>query len=135
MVLHEDPHHTFRLADDRVIPRFHLDGVEAGRRVAVYRIDPDSGERLGLLATARVGDGGWVDLAEPLWVRAGDAFVAVPGPPGPATPGHGRPARRSRCLKWWGGSPSASCRPARRSRRGRRRETCSASPGRATNCL
>ena len=32
--------------------RFHLEGVEAGIRVAVYKIDADSGERLGLLATA-----------------------------------------------------------------------------------
>ena len=76
--LHHDPHFTFRFADDRIIRRFHLEGVEAGRRVAVYRIDPGSGERLGLLATAIVGDGGWVDLPEPIIVRAGDAFIAVP---------------------------------------------------------
>ena len=75
--LHYDPHFTFRFADDRIIPRFHLEGVEAGRRVAVYKIDPDSGERLGLLATATVGEGGWVDLPEPITVRAGDAFIAV----------------------------------------------------------
>lgn len=78
--LHHDPFFSFRFGDDRIIPRFHLDGVEAGRRVAVYRIDPDSGDRLGLLATAVVGDGGWVDLPEPIIVRAGDAFIAVPGP-------------------------------------------------------
>ena len=78
--LHEDPHYTFRFADDRIIPRFHLEGIGAGRRVAVFKIDPDSGERLGLLATAGVGEGGWVDLPEPITVRAGDAFIAVPGP-------------------------------------------------------
>ena len=78
--LYEDPWFTFRFADDRLIPRFHLEGVEAGRRVTVYRIDPDSGERLGLLGTAAVGDGGWVDLPEPITVRAGEAFIAVPGP-------------------------------------------------------
>ncbi len=78
--LHRDPHFTFRFAGDRTIPRFHLEGVEAGRRVAVFKIDPDSGERLGLLATAGVGEGGWVDLIEPIIVRAGDAFIAVPGP-------------------------------------------------------
>jgi hypothetical protein len=78
--LYHDPHFTFRFADDRIIPRFHLEGVEAGRRVTVYKIDPGSGERLGLLATAGVGDGGWVNLPEPILVRAGDAFVAVPGP-------------------------------------------------------
>ena len=76
--LHYDPHFTFRFADDRIIPRFHLEGVEAGRRVAVYKIDPDSGERLGLLATATVGEGGWVDLPEPITVREGEAFIAVP---------------------------------------------------------
>ena len=80
--LYHDPHFTFRFADDRIIPRFHLEGVEAGRRVAVYSIDPDSGEQLGLLGTAAVGDGGWVDLTEPIIVRAGEAFVAVPGPSG-----------------------------------------------------
>src|SRR5436190_14739241 len=87
--LHHDPHVTFRFADDRVIPRFHLEGVEAGRRVTVYKINPDSGERLGLLATAGVGGGGWVDLPEPITVRAGDAFIAVPGPSGPAAPSYG----------------------------------------------
>src|SRR5438309_1560680 len=83
--LYEDPHFTFRFADDRLIPRFHLEGVEAGRRVSVYKLDPGTGERLGLLATATVGEAGWVDLPEPITVRAGDAFVAVPGQ-GAATP-------------------------------------------------
>jgi hypothetical protein len=75
--LHHDPHFTFRFAEDRIIPRFHLEGVEAGRRVAVFRIDPATGERLGLLTTGTTGDGGWVDVTEPIIVRAGDAFVAV----------------------------------------------------------
>jgi hypothetical protein len=65
-----------------LLPRFHLEGVEAGRQVSVFKIDPGSGERLGLLATATAGEGGWVDLAEPIIVRAGDAFIAVPEPPG-----------------------------------------------------
>jgi hypothetical protein len=77
--LYEDPHFTFRFADDRIISRFHLEGVEAGRRVSVFKIDSGSGERLGLLATATVGEGGWVDLLEPIIVRAGEGFVAVPG--------------------------------------------------------
>ena len=77
--LYKDPHFTFRFADDRIIPRFHLEGIEAGRRVNVFKIDPDTGDRLGLLATATVGEGGWVDLAEPIIVKAGDAFVAAPG--------------------------------------------------------
>jgi hypothetical protein len=76
--VHHDPHFTFRFADDRIIPRFHLEDIEAGRRVMVYKINPDSGERLGLLATAGVGEGGWVDLPEPITVRAGEAFIAVP---------------------------------------------------------
>jgi hypothetical protein len=78
---YEDPHFTFRFANDRLIPRFHLGGVEAGRQVAVFKIDPGTGERLGSLATAAVGEGGWVDLPEPIIVRAGEAFVAVPEPP------------------------------------------------------
>ena len=32
--LYQDPWFTFRFAEDRIIPRFHLEGVEAGRRVA-----------------------------------------------------------------------------------------------------
>ena len=50
--LYHDPHFTFRFADDRIIPRFHLEGVDAGRRVSVFRIDPGTQERLGPLATA-----------------------------------------------------------------------------------
>ena len=76
--LFHDPHFTFRFADDRLIPRFHLEGVEAGRRVAVFRLDPVTGERRNQIATATTGDGGWVDLTDPIMVRAGDGFVAVP---------------------------------------------------------
>jgi hypothetical protein len=76
--LHRDPHYTFRFADDRIIPRFHLEGVEEGRRISVFKLDPATGERLGLIATATVGDGGWVDMPEPIIVRAGDGFIAVP---------------------------------------------------------
>jgi hypothetical protein len=76
--LHRDPHFTFRFTDDRLIPRFHLDGVEVGRRVSVFRLDPESEVRRGLIATATVGEGGWVELPEPLVVRAGGGFVAVP---------------------------------------------------------
>ena len=77
--LYHDLHFTFRFADDRIIPRFHLEGVEAGRRISVFKIDPGTGERLGLLTTATVGEAGWVDLAEPIIVRAGEGFIAVPG--------------------------------------------------------
>jgi hypothetical protein len=76
--LHRDPHFTFRFTEDRIVPRFHLEGVGAGRRVDVFRIDPATGGRSGLLAAVVVGDGGWVDLSEPILVRAGGGFVAVP---------------------------------------------------------
>ena len=52
---YHDPHFTFRFADDRLIPRFHLEGAEAGRRV---------------------------DLPKPIIVRAGEALFAVPGDAG-----------------------------------------------------
>jgi hypothetical protein len=78
--LYEDPWFTFRFADDRIIPRFHLEGIESGRRVEVFKIDPGTGERLDLLATSIVGEGGWVDLAEPIIVGAGEAFIAVLNP-------------------------------------------------------
>lgn len=81
MNLYRDPHYTFRFAEDRIIPRFHLEGMHGGR-VLVFAIDPATGKRLGLLATASVGDDGWVDLAEPIVVRAGQAFIAVPEPEG-----------------------------------------------------
>lgn len=76
--LYHDPHFTFRFADDRIIRRFHLEGVDAGRLVEVHKIDAGTGKRLGLLATATVGQDGWVDLLEPIIVWGGDAFVAVP---------------------------------------------------------
>lgn len=75
--LYHDPWFTFRFAEDRIIPRFHLEGVKSGRRVSVFKIDPDTSERLGLLTTAIMGEGGWVDLPAPLIVRAGDAFIVV----------------------------------------------------------
>jgi putative acetyltransferase len=78
--LHRDPHYTFRFAEDRLIPRFHLDGVEPGRRVAVYRLDPLTGGPADLLVQAVAGEGGWVDLPEPLVVRAGEGFIAVADP-------------------------------------------------------
>jgi hypothetical protein len=76
--LYHDPHFTFRFADDRIIPRFHLEGVESRRQVSIFRIDSKTEEPLALIATASVGEGGWVDLAEPIVVRAGDAFIVRP---------------------------------------------------------
>ncbi len=77
--LYADPWFTFRFAEARSIPRFHLAGVLPGWKVAVFKADPRTGERLGLLATGFVGEDGWVDLAGPIIVAAGDVFVAVPG--------------------------------------------------------
>ena len=52
--LYQDLWFTFRFAEARIIPRFHLEGVETGRQVAVFKIAPGTGERLGLLAMATV---------------------------------------------------------------------------------
>jgi hypothetical protein len=76
--LYRDPHYTFRFAEDRIIPRFHLEGVQAGVRVSVFKMDPTTGERQDLLATATVGEGGWVELEAPIIVRTGEAFIVVP---------------------------------------------------------
>jgi hypothetical protein len=76
--LHRDRHFTFRFGDARIIPRFHLDGVAAGVRVSVFGYDATTETRLGLIATSTVSEGGWVDLPEPIIVRAGEGFVAVP---------------------------------------------------------
>lgn len=73
--LHRDRAFTFRFADDRTIPRFHLDGVGEGRRVTVFRLDGS------LWTTAVTGAGGWVTLAEPVIVHAGDGFVVIPDEP------------------------------------------------------
>jgi len=78
--LHEDPWFTFRFADDRRIPRFHLEGVPAGAKVTVVAIDPVTDERREVLMTAVVGADGWVDLEAPLLVRAGEAFIVTPEP-------------------------------------------------------
>lgn len=76
--LYRDSEFVFRFAEDRIIPRFHLEGVPAGRRVSVYRMDVLTQERTVLLSAATVGEGGWVDLPEPIIVRAGTAFVVIP---------------------------------------------------------
>jgi hypothetical protein len=78
MNIYQESWFTFRFADDRIIPRFHLEGLDAGRRVLVFKIDPETKKRLDLLARATVGEGGWVDLVEPIIVKSGEAFIAVP---------------------------------------------------------
>jgi hypothetical protein len=75
--LYHDPWFTFRFAEDRIVPRFHLEGAPRGSQVSIIKIDPESGRRLDLLTTATVGDGGWVDVPQPILVRAGEAFIAV----------------------------------------------------------
>jgi len=57
ILLHHDAWFTFRFAEGWIISRFHLEGVEAGWLVSVFKIDPDTGARLGLLATTTVGEG------------------------------------------------------------------------------
>ncbi len=76
--LYEDPWFTFHFADNRIISRFHLESIAVGRGISVFKIDPKSGARLGLLAKGRVGKGGWVDLIEPIVMHAGEAFIAAP---------------------------------------------------------
>jgi hypothetical protein len=74
----QDPWFTFRFDDDRLIRRFYVEGVPAGQLVSVFKVDPITGEWLGLLATGTVEQDGWVDTADPIIVKAGDAFIAVP---------------------------------------------------------
>jgi hypothetical protein len=45
--LYQDPLVHLRFAEDRIIPRFHLEGGQVGRRVSVFKIAPDTGGRLG----------------------------------------------------------------------------------------
>ena len=78
MKLYEDPGYTFWFSENRVIDRFHLDGQLVGRRVSVHALDHHTGQPRQVLLWACVGPGGWVELAEPLVVRAGDGFLAFP---------------------------------------------------------
>lgn len=75
--LFHEPHFTFSFDEDRIIPRFHLEGIEVGRPVSVFQTDPVYNKRRKLLATAIVGEAGWVDLPEPIIVQAGEGFVVV----------------------------------------------------------
>jgi putative acetyltransferase len=76
--LYHDPYFTFRFADNRIISRIHLEGVETGRQVAVIKINADTGERQGLLAFSKVAENGWVDLPQSIAVKAGEAFIVAP---------------------------------------------------------
>jgi len=78
------PIHELRDRPQAPFHQFHgarvpLPTVTNSRIVVTISTRPKQiGERLGLLATARVGDGGWVDLPVPITMKARDAFVAVP---------------------------------------------------------
>ena len=76
--LYRDAGFIFHFADNRIIPRFHLEGIAEGCCISVFNIDPATGVRLSLLATAVVGAGGWVDLKDSIVMHAGEAFLAVP---------------------------------------------------------
>ena len=52
--LNQDPQFTFRFAEDRIIPRFHLEGVEVGWHVSVFKIDPDASEAFIAVPDAEV---------------------------------------------------------------------------------
>jgi|GEM_PF-1572372 hypothetical protein len=73
-VFHE-PHFTFRFVDDRIIKRFHLEGV-AGVRVNVYQVDAATGVQQQI-ASGIADDEGWVTFFSPLEVRKGDELIAV----------------------------------------------------------
>ncbi|MEK7413204.1 MAG: hypothetical protein AAB263_07790, partial [Planctomycetota bacterium] len=67
-------------AENRLIPRFHLEGAEAGRRVSVFKIDPGTGERLDLQAMACVGESGWVVVDPKNWTTAEGLILSAKSP-------------------------------------------------------
>ena len=75
--LHSDPGHTFRFADDRLIPVFFVPGTPEGSPVIVYRADPATGAPLEALRRARVQAEGRVSFEPPLIVRAGTVLVVL----------------------------------------------------------
>ncbi|MFO0800900.1 MAG: N-acetyltransferase [Gemmataceae bacterium] len=75
--LYRDPAHTFRFSDDRRVGRFRVEGVALGSLVTVFRLVGE--ERGAELARGHAGLEGWVELPEPIVVRAGEGFVAVAG--------------------------------------------------------
>lgn len=75
--LYRDPHYLFRFADSRIISRIHLEGANVGQRVKLVRVDASTLTQGDFITEATVGADGWVELAEPLVVHAGNAFVAV----------------------------------------------------------
>src|SRR5262249_27025664 len=104
--LQRDPHFTFRFAEDRAIPRLHLEGAEAGRRVSVaYRatvrqahpVHPGRREQ-----PSRRLDG-TEEAAKTHRRVAGRnrdrrTFAALQGPVSPRTPAAGRTAHKEATL-------------------------------------
>lgn len=76
--LYREKAFSFGFAEDRIIPRFHLEGVAPGSHVFVFKMDRDTRQREELLANALVSEGGRVELAKPILMKAGEAFVAMP---------------------------------------------------------
>ncbi|HEY1189938.1 MAG TPA: hypothetical protein VGE74_19975 [Gemmata sp.] len=76
--LYRDARFTFRFAEDRIVPRFHLAETLPGTPVTVFALDSAGDEPGARLAQAVCGAGGWVELAAPLIVRASGGFVVVP---------------------------------------------------------
>lgn len=74
--LFREPWYCFCFTEDRLIPRFHLEGVPTGVRVRVHQLVQ---ERPGpLLMEGAVDELGWVDCPTPLRMRRGEGFLAIP---------------------------------------------------------
>lgn len=79
--LYQDPVFTFRFVEDRLIDRFHLADVRAGKKVTVFRWQADAPNQAGPeLTRCVVGEGGWVTVCPPLPVRKGGGFVVAVQP-------------------------------------------------------
>lgn len=69
--LFREPFYTFAFAEDRLIDRFHLEGVPAGQLVVLEGLSDSN----GLLLQTETG--GWVRLPEPRVVRRGQVFRVI----------------------------------------------------------
>jgi hypothetical protein len=76
--LYQSPWFTFRFAEDRIIDRFHLEGVPVGQRISIHWFDTATNTRGDSIGFASADATGWVELAEPIVVKKGDCFIAVP---------------------------------------------------------
>ncbi|MFQ3650838.1 MAG: hypothetical protein SNJ75_10935 [Gemmataceae bacterium] len=74
--LFREPWYRFHFTEDRLVPRFHLEGVPTGIRVRVYQLVQD--EPGPLIAEGVVGADGWVECLPALRVQRGEGFLAVP---------------------------------------------------------